>query len=338
MNTIRKARFIIIMLSLSIYSCSISAEMVAGLYQARVLIADRSESELTRGFSEALVKVLIKLTGQSQISSNMPWVRMLIDGAESFIERYSFELKPENQKELSLLAVFDKKILSQELQTLEIRRWNSVRPTILFRIIEPYGNLSPEYILEQDYYDIINKKATDRGLPVTFFQSQSDSFENQYEDDLKLNYLAQYPAHVEFSITSFTADKLQLNGSLFFLNKKKILNMSGNNIKALLDRMVDVTADHIASVIVLNDGGIEPQEVILEFFGIESREEFERLLKYLDALEQVGKTSVKTIEASSIELEITVKGGVRGFEQSVMYSKVLQKTSDRNSLQYTFLE
>ena len=338
MNTVRKARVIIIMLSSFIYPCSISAEMVTGLYQARVLIADRSESELTRGFSEALVKVLIKLTGQSQISSNMPWVSMLIDGAESLIERYSFEPKPENQTELSLLAVFDKKILSQELQTLEIRQWNSVRPKILFRTRERYGTLLAEDILEQDYYDIINKKATDRGLPVRFFQSQSDSFENQYEDGSKLNYLAQYPAYVEFSITSFTADKIQLNGSLFFLNKKKILNISGNDIKALLDQMVDVTADHIANVIVLNDGVIEPQEVILEFFGIESREEFERLLKYLDALEQVGKTSVKTIEASSIELEISVNGGVRGFEQSVIYSKVLQKTSDRNSLQYTFLE
>ena len=136
-----KARIKILLILIPLFPCIISAQMVSELYQARVLIADRSSEELARGFSEALVKVLIKLTGQSEVSSSMPWVKMLVDGAESFIERYSFEPKLENDTELTLLAVFDKKILSQELKTLEIRQWNSVRPLTLFKL-DTSGNLT----------------------------------------------------------------------------------------------------------------------------------------------------------------------------------------------------
>ena len=123
-----------------------------------------------------MVKVLIKLTGQSQISSNLPWVKTLIDGAESFIERYSF-LEPVAKPNagLNLLAAFDKNIKFQELETLEIRQWNSVRPTILFKMIKNRENLGDIYNLDKIYYELINQKAIDRGLTSCKFGITKDS-------------------------------------------------------------------------------------------------------------------------------------------------------------------
>ena len=82
MKRILKARIVILLISLTFIPFVVSAQMVAELYQAKVFLNDRSAEELNRGFSEALVKVLIKLTGQSQISSNLPWVKTIIDGAK----------------------------------------------------------------------------------------------------------------------------------------------------------------------------------------------------------------------------------------------------------------
>ena len=141
--------------------------MVEGLYQTKVFLNDRSTAELNRGFSEALVKVLIKLTGQSEISSNLPWVRTLIDGAESFIERYSFEPVSEPKIGLNLLAAFDKKILIQELKTLEIRQWGSVRPTILFEIAKKHEDSINLNNSDLNYYETINRKAIERACQLS---------------------------------------------------------------------------------------------------------------------------------------------------------------------------
>ncbi len=96
--------------------------------------------------------------------------------------------------------------------------------------------------------------------------------------------------------------------------------------------------DHVAKTILLNVRETKTQDVVLEFFNIKSRKEFERLLAYLSALEQIEKVFVKSIEATSLKLEIFVKGGLKGFEQCVLYSEVLQRTSNRNPLQYNFLD
>ena len=72
MKRIRKARIAFLFISLIFFPFAVSAKMVEGLYQTKVFLNDRSTAELNRGFSEALVKVLIKLTGQSEISSNLP--------------------------------------------------------------------------------------------------------------------------------------------------------------------------------------------------------------------------------------------------------------------------
>ena len=329
MKRILKARIVFLLISLTFIPFVVSAQMVAELYQAKVFLNDRSAEELNRGFSEALVKVLIKLTGQSQISSNLPWVKTIIDGAESFIERYSFEPVSKPHAGLNLLATFDKKILTQELETLEIRQWSSVRPTILFKLVSNNENFDNIDNLVEN----IKHKAIDRGLPVATLELPKVEPDSEYPKRLQVNNENKYPGSVEFSMKIGTNNIIEIDAALLFLEKRQKFNFIAMNLETAASKLVDLVADHVAKTILLNFGESRTQEVALEFFNINSRRKFERLLAYLSELEQIENIFIKSIKATSLKLEILVKGGLRGFEQSVLYSEVLQKTSNRNSLQ-----
>lgn len=338
MKGIRKARMAFLLISLIFFPFVVSAQMVQGLYQTKVFLNDRSNSELNRGFSEALVKVLIKLTGQSEISSNLPWVKTLIDGAESFIERYSFEPVSEPRVGLNLLAAFDKKILIQELETLEISQWGSVRPTISFEIInkrEDPINLAKSEIT---YYEMISRKAIERGLPVTFLESLDIQSNVVYSSELYVSNQNKYPGSVEFSINTRANNVIEVNAALWFLKEKQEFNFIETDSENAARRLVDLVVDHVAKTILSNVRETKTQEVVLEFFNMKTRKEFEKLLAYLSALEQIEKVFVKSIKATSLKLKVFVKGGLKGFEQCVLYSEVLQRTSNRNPLQYNFLD
>lgn len=312
--------------------------MVEGLYQTKVFLNDRSTAELNRGFSEALVKVLIKLTGQSEISSNLPWVRTLIDGAESFIERYSFEPVSEPKAGLNLLATFDKKILIQELKTLEIRQWGSVRPTISFEIAKKQEDSISLDNSDPTYYETINRKAIERGLPVVFSESRNVQPNVGYSSEFYVSNQNRYPGSVEFSINTGVNNVTEVNAVLWFLKETQEFNFIETDSENAVRRLVDLVVDHVAKTILSNVRETKTQDVVLEFFNIKSRQEFERLLAYLSALEQIDKVFVKSIEATSLKLEIFVKGGLKGFEQCVLYSEVIRRTSNRNPLQYNFLD
>ena len=338
MKRIRKARIAFLFISLIFFPFAVSAKMVEGLYQTKVFLNDRSTAELNRGFSEALVKVLIKLTGQSEISSNLPWVRTLIDGAESFIERYSFEPVSEPKAGLNLLATFDKKILIQELKTLEIRQWGSVRPTISFEIAKKQEDSISLDNSDPTYYETINRKAIERGLPVVFSESRNVQPNVGYSSEFYVSNQNRYPGSVEFSINTGVNNVTEVNAVLWFLKETQEFNFIETDSENAVRRLVDLVVDHVAKTILSNVRETKTQDVVLEFFNIKSRQEFERLLAYLSALEQIDKVFVKSIEATSLKLEIFVKGGLKGFEQCVLYSEVIRRTSNRNPLQYNFLD
>ena len=338
MKRIRKARIAFLFISLIFFPFAVSAQMVEGLYQTKVFLNDRSTAELNRGFSEALVKVLIKLTGQSEISSNLPWVRTLIDGAESFIERYSFEPVSEPKVGLNLLATFDKKILIQELKTLEIRQWGSVRPTISFEIAKKQEDSISLDNSDPTYYETINRKAIERGLPVVFSESRNVQPNVGYSSEFYVSNQNRYPGSVEFSINTGVNNVTEVNAVLWFLKETQEFNFIETDSENAVRRLVDLVVDHVAKSILSNVRETKTQDVVLEFFNIKSRQEFERLLAYLSALEQIDKVFVKSIEATSLKLEIFVKGGLKGFEQCVLYSEVIRRTSNRNPLQYNFLD
>ena len=338
MKRILKARIVILFILLTFVPFGVPAKLVAELYQTKVFLNDRSTEELNRGFSEALVKVLIKLTGQSQISLNLPWVKTLIDGAESFIERYSFEPVSKPSAGLNLLATFDKKILTQELETLEIRQWNSVRPTILFKLVGNSENLSKLNNFDKIYYERINHKAIDRGLPVATFKMPKIQPNSRYPNELKFNNQDKYPGSVEFAINVGANNDIEIDATLMFLEEKQKFNFIEVDPETAASKLVDLVADYVAKTVLLNFGETKTQEVVLEFFNVNSRKEFERLLAYLSELEQIENIFIRSVEATSLKLEIIVKGGLRGFEQSVLYSEVLRKISNRNLKQYNFLD
>ena len=148
-------------------------------------------------------------------------MRTLIDGAESFIERYSFEPVSEPKIGLNLLAAFDKKILIQELKTLEIRQWGSVRPTILFEIAKKHEDSINLNNSDLNYYETINRKAIERGLPVAFSESRSVQPNVGYSSEFYVSYKDRYPGSVEFSIKTGVDNVTEVNAALWFLKETK---------------------------------------------------------------------------------------------------------------------
>ena len=129
---------------------SLMATDVANLYTAEVPIYGKSEEELEEAVGSALKSVLVKITGSASGAGDS--VIVLVDGAMSFLERYSY-IESEETDLVYLSATFDQSILNSELTTLEIPIWGKERPNTLLKVLvdKGFGYEDPQH----EQYDVL---------------------------------------------------------------------------------------------------------------------------------------------------------------------------------------
>ena len=211
---------------------SLMAIDVANLYTAEVPISGKSDDELEKAVGSALKSVLVKITGNASGAGDS--VSVLIDGAMSFLERYSYIESSETDL-VYLSATFDQFILNSELTTLEIPIWGKERPNTLLKVLVDtgFGYEDPQHELYDLLLNMFSERARYRGLPIKF--SQRQNFEkvnvelfssadsgmkgNFHDEGLEQKYPSSCIVLVKFGSLSVISSASQSSDLIIFLYK-----------------------------------------------------------------------------------------------------------------------
>ena len=318
---------------------SLMATDVTNLYTAEVPISGKSEDELEEAVGSALKSVLVKITGNASGAGDSGSV--LIDGAMSFLERYSY-LESGETDLVYLSATFDQFILNSELTTLEIPIWGKERPNTLLKVLVDKGSGYEDPQHEQ--YDLLLKmfseRARSRGLPIKFSQKLilgkiNDELFSSADSEIKENShnegLAQkYPDSciVLVNLKETHGDIWEASWSLLIGDEETQFRSEGDLIDMVTSEIIDSVVDKIAEVFLEPIIVRKPEVIEIGIIGLVRSTEFLGVLAYLSKLDLVDNVSISSMQTEQISLTVSTRKSRRELLQSIAFGNYLSLVSE----------
>lgn len=345
-NRVLRAIRIVIFSLWGLTPASLMATDVANLYTAEVPIFGKSEVELEEAVRSALKLVLVKITGSSSGAGET--VSALIDGAMSFLERYSY-LESEETDLVYLSATFDQSILNSELTTLEIPIWGKERPNTLLKILVDKG-LGYEYPQNEEYdflFEMFSELARTRGLPIKFSQNQifergDDGLFSPVDSELEESFhherLEQkYPASciLFVKLKESHGDIWEASWSLSIGDDETKFRTEGDLLDIVSFEIIDSVADRIAESFLQPIIVRKPKVVEIGVLGLTRSIEFLEVLAYLSKLDLVDKVSISSMQRKQINLIVSTLKSRRELLQSIAFGDHLKLVSESPLIYHT---
>ena len=321
---------------ITLYSAKTSAYDVSGLYQARVPVLDRSSTELSRGASLALSRVLVKLTGQVELKEK-PDLISLQNRARELLLQYTYEKNQGNER-LYLVAEFDPNALAAELEPLDVPIWGKERPLTYMYVVVTRPTGRQVFTAQERNARLFENRASYRGIPVFF------PLVNETEMDL----LRFHPDDMEI----FLKEKSQLLGTgqdvsslmlghlsesalgiweadwiLQVGQEKYVWKLESDILELLIEGSADALADSLVRRFAAPELLARAEKLTIEISGVRSLQDYAKVCAYIDSLDTVSKIFVRRIVEDGLSIDVIAKGGLKALRQSISFGGLLIGTN-----------
>jgi len=344
---------IIICVSLLLFQ-PVHAIQVSGLYQASAPVIDESESKRIPAIKQALIKVLVKLTGDRNIGKSSA-ISHLIERPERFVQQFRYQQvadqdDQQDQPQLSsqhLWIQFDETVLNDALRSYGLSVWGKERPSILVwmayegeeaRQIMSFED-SPEYIA------MLEQRASARGVSLLFPLldledtsriSASDVWAGFEEPVLDVSERYQSDVVWTGRVIQILPTLWKSRWSVYFDGQAMHWASQGELAEIVLAEGVDELVDRLATQYA-NTGSSRAEVIELIISDINNLDEYARALAYLESLQSVRAVQVKRVSIDAVMFEVISHGGLTAINQIITLGKTLELVSDGGQLNYRLL-
>jgi hypothetical protein len=345
-----KFRTIIILILFAFLAQNAHAIKVSGLYQAAVPVADESASKRSPAIKQALIQVLVKLTGDRNIRSNSDIVP-LTERPERFVQQFRYR-QVENQEQqgvqfTELLVEFDETALNEGLRSYGLTIWGQERPSVLVWLAHEQNETRRLVSFDNrpEYLNMLDAGAAARGLSLLFplldledssqisvsdvwggFKEPISDASNRYQADVIL-----------------TAKVIQVLPNLWESNWTAYINdqtlswaSQGELAEIVLKEGIDELADRIASQYA-NTGSSVTEVIELLVTDVDNLDKYARALSYLESVQSISSVQVKRASRNNVMFTLVNRGGLAAIDQSITLGKTLELVSDNEQLTYRLL-
>ena len=160
-------------LLISLFSPAVYAIRVSGLYQTAVPVTDESASYRNAAIKQALIQVLVKLTGDRNVQRSFN-IEPLLERPERFVQQFRYhQISSEDATEspsVELRVKFDETALNEALRSYGIAVWSNERPAIVVWLAHEGmdGRQIVSFEERPEYLEILDQRASARGVPLLF--------------------------------------------------------------------------------------------------------------------------------------------------------------------------
>jgi uncharacterized protein len=313
-----------------------SGAPVRGLYEAAVAVPDQSVQAREQALSEALLSVLIRVTGNRELALE-PAAQPVLARATALVVGYGYETSPAGAS--LLRARFDPRAVETALRRQGLPVWGSNRPTHLLWLAVQDGRT--RQLVDQQSAPSraagILATAESRGLLVTFpamdsADQQLVSFFEVWEGryDGLVGASRRYPSDQIVTARAYregpqwTARWALLDGG----GVTEQWNSSGESLDRALGEGLHLLADRQArQFAVLSTGSAG--DLVLEISGVRSLQDYSRVLHYLRALNAVSAAHVERLDSETLVCRIEVQGNPDVVLRAIASGRTLRRQPER---------
>ena len=112
------------------------AEVVDNLYQVEVPVADQERDTRTCALTDALLQVLMRVSGQDALALMEPGVEQALVLPTRYVERYRYAGRQANgERQLLLQVRFEPEAVNRILRDIRLPVWGRNRPGVLAWVV-----------------------------------------------------------------------------------------------------------------------------------------------------------------------------------------------------------
>ncbi len=347
-NNPLKTWFVCTLIWASVFlSSSSQAVEIDDLYQAEVAVKDQGRDGRFAVYPEALVQVMVKLTGDRSVSQR-PQLRVFIANAVRMVQQFSYRDLPDDMPLLEeeyrhlLVVNFDQAGVRQALVEAGVPIWARTRPeTLLWLAVEDRGS---RYLLaanqSAEIQGQLEKVASQRGLPIMLpLLDLEDQMQLSYADvwgDFQSDLLRaseRYGAEVVLVGRMYrTFDgRWQARWSLYDSTASKEIarrwQIEANDQPAALANGIEGAADRIAQryAQVYSIGGDD--SVMLSVMAVDDLQAYARATAYLESLDMVSAVQATRVFADEVLFKLDIRGDLEGLVQAITLGNTLDRVN-----------
>jgi hypothetical protein len=282
---------------------SVGATPVQGLYDVSVPVENRSDKVRDAAFSDAMVAVAVRVTGQRGAGQKLV---QALPQARKYVQRYGYPAAG------TLEVGFDPNSIDQALSAAGLPLWGRERPATLICLAVDDGQRQWLTGSGSGAADLVNKAATDRGVPVVW---PAMDREEQSKLDAMLASGAN-PAELAQIMSRYKANAVLLGRTRGGATRWQLLyNGQAAEANGSLEDGIHLAADTFASVFAVTANTINSVE--LEIAGMANLDAYAQTLNYLEGLTLVRNVAVEHVQGDTVQFRVAVRGDATTLERAL---------------------
>jgi len=311
------------------------AVTIADLYEAEVPVAGEDVDSRNQAIGQAMVQVLIKLTGRDPA----PGASTLAAQAPSYVQQYRFRrsVTPEGEARSRLWVRFDKLGLDRALRERGLPLWGSSRPGVLVWLGAEQSGRRELVGADAGLAQSLSTAAEARGLPVQWPLLDLEDQARLTTADLWSDYAtaviqasARYtqPLVLTGRLRQVSSDHWEGRWTLYEGEQSRALSSTGADGAQAVAGAVAQLAELLAARYAPAGGQNGPQPVRLQIKGVDGVRDYARVLKLVGEREVVDRVVLRSAEADSLLLEVLTRGGRDALAQVLDLVRELSREPD----------
>lgn len=307
---------------------------VEGLYEARVPVESQNAEARSKAVGEALVEVLIKLTGQQDVGAN-PALQDALQGATRYVQQFRYVAAEPPAVGQQLAVRFDPAALSELLSKEKLPLWGRARPaTLLWLAVEQRGRRELIGANSDDRLrEAVMSQAQRRGLPVRLplldltdrgNLSASDVW-GGFEGTIK-QASARYETEAVLVGRVYAGRGGRWQGRWSLLQEgaqREHWEADGDSVEAAvnsgLDRAVELLARRFAQGF---EAGRE-EGLLVEVQDVKGLEAYARAMTHLESLSPVHSVRPAALGRSAVTFRLDIRGGREAVLQAMRLGRTV---------------
>jgi uncharacterized protein len=345
-NTFRALAKLLIVVSTFALSPGAMAIAATELYEAEVLVADRTDPVRSGAEVEALSLVLVKLSGRSDATASEVLQSSQVSVA-SLVEQFQYrgEEAEDEVDPLRLWVRFGAQAIDRLIDDAAIAIWPRTRPLTFILLGVDEGGA--RRVLAADDLgalpEAIRKAASARGLPIV--QPLMDLGDRRaigptdvwggFADRIvaaATRYRAE--AIIHGTLNSVGAQTYDAQWTLLLGDERSNWSRSAVTTDELARLMVNSVADSMVAAFTPASGGAPGEAMEVVVHGIDSAGAYGATLSYLRSLDVVERIEVQGIGAGQATFTVHSRGGASALRRLIEIGNRLEQIRGAGGPQY----
>jgi hypothetical protein len=318
-----------------------AAGEVKNLYEAEVNVVDKDRRVRTEAFGLALMQVAIKVSGRRGAAASPVIVEAIEDPAR-FVQQFRYskvvpasaEGESPESPTLKLWVQFDAPAVDGLIREAGLPVWGRVRPSVL--VLVAMESAAGRELLSSDdaggWADFIRRVGAERAVPLVLPLMDLEDRSRLRASDV----WAGFEDNVQSAAQRYQSEAVLMGRAYerlpdFWEARWRLLLEGGRHewldqgegLDAVLLAGVHESADRLASRFGGFTGTVVASGVEVNVAGIRSLHDYARILQYLDALDEVSRVDVTSVDSDRVSFRVDARGGRETVRQVIALGHTL---------------